>query len=71
MCRARVNDGLRDIYMIMIVNERKNEKRRTSTCRRRGKKPRGEEIKARAMQFTSIPLIARHRYDELEQQRNP
>lgn len=25
-----VNDGLRDIYIIMIVNEGENEKRRTS-----------------------------------------
>lgn len=30
MWKPYVNDGLRDIYIIMIVNEGENEKRRTS-----------------------------------------
>lgn len=60
MFRARVNDGLREIYIIMVVNEGENEKRRIS----KEEKPKGRR-KTRAMQFTGIPLIAMHRYVEL------
>jgi len=56
MCKSYVNDGLRGIYIIMVVNEGENEKRRTD----KDEKPRGK--KACAMQFTGIPLIAMHRY---------